>query len=183
MRGANKLLETLEGAPIVRRAARVLDDARIVDRIVVTARDAQQVDEALAGLDFRSVHNADAAEGISSSIRTGVRAVSRSVSGVLVVPGDMPWLTRDDVTHVLDAFDPDSDRSICIPVHAGRRGNPVLWGVRHLDALADLAGDTGGRQLFGRLAHEVREVPVPGDGVLRDVDTPEEMRRARGEEE
>jgi molybdenum cofactor cytidylyltransferase len=179
MGSANKLLEHVDGEAIVRRVVGALAAVPLVERIVVTGADAERVSAALSDLDVRFVHNPAYAEGIASSIRAGVAALPAGLDGALIVPGDMPWLSSADIVTLQDAFDPDAGRAICVPVRAGRRGNPVLWAARHFEALARLTGDTGGRQLFGRLARELAEVPVPGDGVLVDVDTPEELQAAR----
>lgn len=175
----NKLLAEVAGAPIVRRVIAALADVRIVERMVVTGADAERVRAVLAGAAVRFVHNPDHAEGIASSIRAGAGALPAAIDGALIVPGDMPWLAREDISAVLDAFDPEGGATVCIPVRNGRRGNPVLWARRHFPALLGLTGDTGGRQLFGRLAAHVRDVPVTGAGVLIDVDTPDALEAAR----
>lgn len=179
MGGANKLLQDVDGRPIVRRVIGALQGVPLVERIVVTGADAEHVRATLGGLDVRFVHNPEHAEGIAASIRAGVAALPPGLDGVIIVPGDMPWLTPDDIAAVINAFDPEADRAICVPVRGGRRGNPVLWAARHFEALASLTGDTGGRQLFARLASEISEVPVRGPGGFIDVDTPAQLRAAR----
>jgi len=179
MGAANKLLAPIDGEPLVRRVVRALDGLPFVDTIAVTGADAARVAEALAGLDVRCVHNPDHDEGIASSIRAGVAALPPAIDGALLLPGDMPWLSQRDIAPLLDAFDPDAGRSVCIPTRNGRRGNPVLWAARHFAALAAITGDTGGRQLFDRPGGDVCEVQATGDGVLLDVDTPAALRAAR----
>ncbi|NIE88025.1 molybdopterin-guanine dinucleotide biosynthesis protein MobA, partial [Burkholderia sp. Tr-860] len=49
----------------------------------------------------------------------------------------------------------------------------VAFAAVHRDALAALDGDTGARALL--LAHELAEVEVDDPGVLRDVDTRDDL--------
>jgi molybdenum cofactor cytidylyltransferase len=179
MGAVNKLLADIDGVPMLRRVVAMLRDPRLAERIVVTGAEADAVRAVLAGLDVRFSHNAAYDEGIASSIRTGVAALPPDVDGALIVLGDMPRVAAADVALLLDAFDPDAGRSICVPVRAGRRGNPVLWAARWFPELQALPGDAGGRRLFDRLAAHVCEVAVAGDGVLLDVDTPAALRDAR----
>ncbi|HVL73390.1 MAG TPA: NTP transferase domain-containing protein, partial [Beijerinckiaceae bacterium] len=75
MGGPNKLLARIDGVPLVRRTA---DAALMSDTgpvIVVTGHQAEAVRAALAGLDLRFVHNPDYPEGLSTSLRAGIRAV------------------------------------------------------------------------------------------------------------
>ena len=66
----------------------------IADVVVVTGCEAARIEEALAGLSVRFVPNADWQTGIGSSIAAGVRALGDGVDGALIVPGDMPFLSR-----------------------------------------------------------------------------------------
>jgi molybdenum cofactor cytidylyltransferase len=73
---------------------------------------------------------------------------------------------------LIAAFAPDEGRSICIPTHRAKRGNPILWDARFLPDMRTLDGDQGARGLIGRHADQVCEVEMPDDAVLLDVDTP-----------
>jgi molybdenum cofactor cytidylyltransferase len=64
----NKLLEALDGVPLVVRAVRAAQASRARPVIVVTGHEATAVSAALAGLDVRIVHNPDFAEGLSTSL-------------------------------------------------------------------------------------------------------------------
>ena len=64
-----------------------------------------------------------------------------------------------------------------------KRGNPVLWAARYFDRLQTLEGDVGARHLLAEHDEDVCEVNVSGDGVLRDIDTPEALEASRGGKE
>ena len=66
---------------------------------------------------------------------------------------------------------------ICVPVHGGKRGNPVLWGAAHFPRLREMEGDVGAKGLFAELAPDVKEVAVDDPGVLLDIDTREALTR------
>lgn len=72
-----------------------------------------------------------------------------------------------------------SPASICVPTHGGRDGHPVLFGRVHLDALVAQSGDRGARGLLLEYADHVRRVPVESARIFEDVDTPEQLERAR----
>jgi len=167
----NKLLVELDGAPIVRHVASTALAAGLDPVTVVVGHQAEEVGEALAGLTVSLVANALPAAGLSSSLRTGIRALDADTRAAIVLLGDMPWVDAADVAGLVDAYDPAAGRDICVPVHDGRRGNPVLWSSRFFQELTRLQGDHGARRLLERHAAAVHEVPA-GPGVLLDVDTP-----------
>ncbi|MCB1379709.1 MAG: molybdopterin-binding/glycosyltransferase family 2 protein [Alphaproteobacteria bacterium] len=173
--GSNKLLADVGGQALIRAvASRAL--ASPVDKvIVVTGRDADHIGKALDGLDIEAVHNPDFAHGLSTSLRRGLEALPVDTDAVIVCLGDMPLVDAGTIGRLVAAFNPAEHRSICVPVHLGERGNPVLWGRQHFAALSGLSGDRGARQLIDQYADEVVEVSMPDRGVLTDIDTPEAL--------
>jgi molybdenum cofactor cytidylyltransferase len=177
--GANKLLEDLNGAPIVRHAVRAALQSRARPVVVVTGHQGEQVSAALAGLDVRLVANPDYVQGLSTSLKAGVAALPADVDGVLVCLGDMPRITADHLDRLISAFAPKESRSIAVPVHNGKRGNPVLFGRSLFAEILEAEGDTGAKHLIGRHADEVAEVDLGTSAIFVDVDTPDALARLK----
>lgn len=182
MGDANKLLVELEGVPMVRRVTETVIRAGLEPVVAVLGHDADAVRRALDGLPVRFTVNRVHATGIGSSVVAGIRSIGRTVDGAMIVLGDMPWIAAADLRALAAAFAPGEGRGICVPVVDGRRGNPVLWGARYFAELQTLEGDVGGRRLLAEHAGDVCAVSVSGDGVLRDVDTPEALNASHAEE-
>ena len=105
------------------------------------------------------------------------------LEGVLVCVGDLPGISPAVVAQVRAAHaEAASPRAICVPTHGGRAGHPVLFGRAHLSALAAQSGDRGARGLILESADDVRRIPVDDARIFDDVDTPEELERARRED-
>ena len=177
---ANKLLQDIDGRPMVARVvdAALASTARPV--VVVTGHQAEAVQAALAGRDVTFVHNPDYATGLASSLRHGLSALPADCDGALVALGDMPRLTAGHLEQLISAFSPVEGRAIIVPTWGGKRGNPVLWAARFFPEMKAVAGDVGARHLIGEHADLVREVESPDDAVLLDVDTPDILARLRG---
>jgi molybdenum cofactor cytidylyltransferase len=175
--GRNKLLAEVDGVPLMRHALDVMRQAALDDLVVVTGHERELVEEAAAPT--RTVFNPDYAQGLASSLRAGLGAIEADAA--IVCLGDMPLVDQATLAKLVAAFNPAAHRSICVPTFGGRRGNPVLWGRQHFPALMAVDGDQGGRGLLEALAHEVADVPVSNDGVLRDADTPEALEGLRAD--
>ena len=179
MGGSNKLLALFDGEPLVRRtAARVLA-AKTAGTVLVTGYQRELVEEALQGLDLVLVHNPDFAEGLSTSLKAGIAAVPVSADGVLVVLGDMPGVTSDDIDRLIGVFRASGGASIVRAAYDGKRGNPVILPRSLFAAVADLHGDTGARHLVEAGDVDVIDVDI-GPGAAVDVDTPEALANAGG---
>lgn len=178
----NKLIAEVDGKPLIRHVAEAATGALGRDLTVVTGAQPERVSEALAGIKFQTVHNPDFDQGLSTSLRAGIQALAtRKVppDAVLVLLGDMPTITADIISQIVGAFKPANGREIIVPTDAGKRGNPVLWSARFLEALSGIHGDTGARHLIGEYAEFVHEVEV-GRPVSFDLDTPDQLINAGG---
>jgi molybdenum cofactor cytidylyltransferase len=179
MRGANKLLTELDGVPLVRRTALEVLASSASPVVVVLGHRNVEVAAALVGLDVQRVVNAEYRAGLATSLGAGIRALGDRLDGVVVCLGDMPFVRAADVDTLIGAFEASQGRDIVVPIHEGRRGNPVLWPRAYFHELQRLEGDTGARALLVAHAPRVRSVVVETPGVLIDLDTPEDVERGR----
>ncbi len=177
--GANKLLADLGGAPMIRRSVKAVRAAGVETVIAVTGHEAGKIAAALEGFGIEIAHNPDYAQGLATSLKRGLAAVPGDADAVLVCLGDMPRVTPKAIGRLIAAFNPEEQRTICVPVHKGMRGNPVLWGRKHFAAMAELRGDQGAKDLMQQFAEELVEIEMADDGVLLDADTPEALARLR----
>ncbi|MDX1433750.1 MAG: molybdopterin-binding/glycosyltransferase family 2 protein, partial [Gammaproteobacteria bacterium] len=176
---ANKLLADIAGVPMVARVADTALAAGAAGVFVVTGHERELIEQALGERPVSFVHNPDYAEGLSSSLARGIAALPADVDGVLVCLGDMPRITVSHLERLMAAFDPGEGRAVCVPMHEGRRGHPVLWGRQFFDEIRAIRGDVGARHLLGEHAELVCEVAVDDDGVLVDVDSPDSLEALR----
>jgi molybdenum cofactor cytidylyltransferase len=181
MGAVNKLIAEIGGKPLVRIAAEQALASHASPVIVVTGHERARVEAALQGLPVRLVHNADYADGLGTSLRTGIAAVPADVDAAIVCLGDMPQVDAKLIDRLIGAFDPERGALVVTPTIDGRRGNPVVWSRRFFRELMSITGDIGARHLIGSYAVAVIEVPVAGEAALTDVDTPESLSAVKAE--
>jgi molybdenum cofactor cytidylyltransferase len=179
MGGANKLLQRIEGVPMLRRAVNAALASRCTAVHVVTGFAAPDVEACLAGLEVGFTHNPDYPTGMASSLRSGLAALDAEVDAAVVLLADMPFIDGGHIDRLIDAFDPDRPM-IVAPVKDGRRGNPVLWPRAYFAEMRAVEGDVGARELLRRHADRVESVTFNDDAIFADIDTPEALSEAAG---
>ncbi|MCJ7597823.1 MAG: nucleotidyltransferase family protein [Methyloceanibacter sp.] len=175
----NKLLELVGGKPIVAHVAGAALASGAHPVIVVTGFEASSVAAALGDLKVTIVPNPTYAEGLSTSLRTGLVALPADADGALILLGDMPAVERSDLDALMAAFALKGPQAICVPVRHGRRGNPVLWGATYFAEMMAISGDIGAKQLLAQHQERVIEVAIGSDGIFADVDTPSDLARLK----
>lgn len=179
MGGPNKLLALFDGKPLVRRTAERALGSKASGTIVVTGHQRERVQAALAGLDVAFADNPDFADGLSTSLKAGIAYLPEDSAGVMIVLGDMPGVSSDDLDRLIDAFRKAGGNSVVRASHDGKRGNPVLLPRSLFPAIAHLEGDTGARHLVEAEGLDVIDVEI-GAGASVDVDTREALEGAGG---
>ena len=175
MQNNNKLLTDINGTKMVVYVAEQIKKSKVNEITVVTGYEADQVKLALKHLTTNFIHNPNHAKGLSTSLKTGLKVIPDDIDGVIILLGDMPLIKSHHIDSIIEAFDPIEGRSICVPVHGRKRGNPVLWGRQYLDEIISITGDVGARHLLEEYSDQISEVKIDTDGVLFDVDTPERL--------
>jgi molybdenum cofactor cytidylyltransferase len=120
------------------------------------------------------VVNPEAAEGMASSIRAGVRA-AQAAEGIVVMACDQPAVTAEHLRAVTAEHRralADGSDEVVASTYAGRKGVPAYFPASAFAELLELRGDTGARGLL----QGARAVELQG-GEL-DVDTVEDLEQA-----
>jgi nicotine blue oxidoreductase len=155
--GGPKQLAALEGRPLLAHVVAVA--LATLDPVVVVL--GARAAEVRAGVDLRGarvVECADWAEGMSASLRCGLRALPDTSAAVLVLLGDQPRVTPEVVRAVLAAGAPAR------AAYAGVPGHPVLLDAALAAGAGTLRGDAGFRdRLAGVTLVECGELCDPTD--------------------
>ena len=174
-----KLIAPFRGKLIIRHVCEAVAASKATSVVVVTGHRADEVRQALDGIDVQITRNPEYSSGLSTSLRAGVRALPAQTTACLVVLGDMPLIKPETIDRLIQAFHDADGPVICVPMCDSRRGNPVLWSTEFFDALTRIEGDQGARSLIAENSDSVVEVMVDDDGVLIDIDTRETLEALR----
>ena len=169
-----KSLLELNGEPLIRRSARQLLDAGVTQLVVVLGHYAADIEAPLDGLPVHKVYNPDPDQGLVSSQRLGLQALSDNKDTVIMSLADQPLVTTQDIQTLLHAFAP-STQDMLFPFVNGQPGNPVLLSARaRLEILA-------GESQFGckewRQSHAAQTLKLPTENLhfVTDLDRPEDI--------
>ena len=175
--GTQKLLLPFAGSTMIGHIVSRVVHSPVQHTVIVLGRGAASVSAAVREFDVAVVTNDDPDGDMLSSIRCGLRALPPECDAILVVLGDQPSVTVDLITRLIDAYAGGQAR-IVVPTYQGRRGHPILLAAAFREEVLGRHDGVGLLGLLDSHAGDVLEVPVTNDGVVSDVDVPEDYRRA-----
>lgn len=170
--GACKQLVQLNGKPLLQHALDALRASNVDDIIVVLGAHADEIKREIHFERERVIVNADYADGMSTSIQAGLRAIDADAA--LIVLGDQPFVSPRTIDLLIDEHR-RTRAGFVIPTHEGRRGNPVLVDRSLFAELMKLRGDVGCRAIFADYAAAIVSIETDDRGILTDIDTPDDL--------
>lgn len=171
--GHNKLLVSLRGESALRRAVRTALAAGLEPVLVVLGHESERARAELEGLECTSVLNPDYAQGINTSLRTGISAVPEGRAAAIVMLGDMPFVTRDMLRAVVERYRAGT-APLVVSNYDGVDAPPMLYDRSLFSELRALNGEGCGKSVVKRHRRECLEVAWPAS-ALKDMDVPADV--------
>lgn len=198
--GQPKQLLPFGESTIVETVVDSMLNAKFSNVIVVIGHCAEQIQDILGERQVNFIFNSDYNQGMLTSVQTGIRAFCMSNKhltkeespnnsdgddqhGFSLMLVDQPFITSSLIDIVIDVY-LQSNKGIVLPSYDLRRGHPVIFHHRYAETILKLNDDSGGvRSLYNTFNDDIHYVQVDTDVVLRDIDYPDDYKRAINEDQ
>lgn len=175
--GSQKLLMPYGDGTIIEKVVDHVLGSQLDQIVVVLGADHDKVRKVLGDRPVKYCHNKDHDQGMFSSVVCGLRSVPAEAEAVLIYLGDQPGIPPSVTDTVIEAYNEEL-YGIVIPVHSHRRGHPLLVDMKYRREIEKLDLEQGLRALRHHFPQDVLEVEVDEPGILVDIDTPEDYKKA-----
>ena len=179
--GQPKALLPIDGVRFIEKIVAALRSTAIGNIIVVLGHNAEEMRQKISDLPVTLLTNQDYQRGQLSSLQVAIHHLhsgsdSNPVDGILVHLVDHPYLSRELVGLMISRFY-ETKKLIVVPCFHGRRGHPVIFSRDLFSELLAAPWDQGAKTVVHAHRDETLEIDTEDEGVLIDIDTPEEYRR------
>lgn len=164
----------------VAASLRPLHEAKCAPLVVVSGQHATETEALLpADLSVRRLRNPEPHRGQLASLKLALRALADTggLRGAMVSLIDHPGVRAETVERLCERARPDR---ITVPRFETRRGHPVFFGSALFPELLATPDELGARSVVRRDGSRVDVVDVDDPAVVRDLDTPADLRDAGG---
>ena len=114
-------------------------------------------------------------QGMLSSFRCGIRALESLNTNVMLCLTDHPAVKAETYKSLIENA---HKNKIIIPKYNDRRGHPVIFGADFISKLLEKECPEGARSIVRAHSESVKEIYVDDSGILLDIDTPEDAKKA-----
>ncbi len=175
--GKNKLLFELNGESVLRGAVKRALAGGLSPLMVVLGHESDKAWQEIEDLPCQWALNPLYAEGINSSLKSGVLAVKAEAQAAMVLLADMPFVTPEMIAAMIERYR-HTEAPLVISDYEGINAPPMLYDRSLFLELLLMTGEGCGRQVVKRHREEAAVMSWPA-AALADLDVPEDYARMR----
>ena len=170
MQGKNKLLKKYKKKYLINHILKSLIKSKVNKIIIVLGYENKKIKKiALKSKKIIFVVNSQYLKGISTSIKCGLKKISKKNIGFLIAHADMPLVSKT-ILNVLCSALKNKNEEIFIPVYKKRIGNPLAFKYSMIKSLKRIKGDRGAKKLIRSNQSKIKLMKMKSKSILIDFD-------------
>ena len=170
MQGENKLLKKYKKKYLINHILKSLIKSKVNKIIVVLGHENRKIKEiSLKSKKITFVFNSQYLKGISTSIKCGLKKISKKNIGFLIAHADMPLVSKA-IFNTLCSDLKNKKKEIFVPVYKKKFGNPLAFKYSMIRSLKKIKGDIGAKKLIRSKKSKVQLVKIKSKSILIDFD-------------
>ena len=176
LKNENKLIKIFKDKPLIHHALNSVQNSKIKKLIIVLGYQFKEVKKNIKkNKKIIFVHNKNYKNGMSSSIKSGLKKISKKDKGFIILQSDMPFVKTSDINKIYNSI----IRKKYL-VHAlkykNRIGNPIGFDISILSKFKKIKGNIGAKYMVKRLKNSTNYIKVSSEKVFKDFDKASDFR-------
>mgnify|MGYP003956241585 FL=1 len=175
MQGKNKLLKKYKKKYLINHILKSLIKSKVNKIIIVIGHENRKIKKiALKNKKITFAVNSQYLKGISTSIKCGLKRISKKNIGFLIVHADMPLISKTILNTLCSALK-NKNKEIFVPVYKRKIGNPLAFKYSMIESLKKIKGDRGAKKLIRSNKSKIQSVKMKSKSILIDFDQPKDF--------
>ena len=170
MKGQNKLLKHYKGKYLINHILNTLVKSKVKNIFLVLGFQNLKIRKIIIkSMKIKCIYNKKYKSGLSSSIQTGLKKISKKNIGFLIVHADMPLVSKR-IINVLCSAVKNKNKEIFVPVYKKKFGNPLAFRYSMIKFLKKIKGDKGAKKIIKTNKSKIKLIKVNSKSILIDFD-------------
>ena len=171
MGGENKLLKKYKKKYLINHILSTLIKSEINKIIVVLGFQKSKVRKIIVkNKKISFVYNRNYESGMASSIKAGLKKISKKNIGFLIVQADMPFISKKIINSLYYAIK-NNGQEIVAPIYKRNMGNPIGFKKSMTRILNKTSGDSGAKKIILRNKKKLGLINVNSKSIFKDFNT------------
>lgn len=171
--GSFKPLMDLLGKTPLQRCIELFQQCEVNDIVVVTGYSHDCIEEKLNGK-VKTVFNEKYSEGMYTSVKTGVAALSKETDAFFILPVDISSIKSSTIKKMIESYE-KIQNGILFPIFNEEKGHPTLITYSIVEEILSGNPQQGLREILNLHEDKYHYEKVADRGILLDMDTKEDF--------
>ena len=176
MKSENKLIKLYKNKPLINYSLNVLKKSKANKIIIVLGHQYKEVKKVIKkNKKIIFTYNKNYKKGMASSIKMGLKKVSKNDKGFIVAQSDMPFVKLSDINKICRSI-----KTKKFLVHAlkykNRLGNPIGFDISLIKKFKNIKGQFGAKFMVKRLKNRTNFINISSLKSFKDFDKVSDFR-------
>ena len=176
IKSENKLTKMYKKKPLLNHSLKALHKSKVNKVIIVLGHQQNEVKKIIKK-NKKNIFsfNKNFRKGMASSIKVGLKKVSKNDKGFIVVQSDMPFIKSSDINKIYNSI---KSKKFLVHVLKFRNkvGNPIGFDISVVKKFKRIKGDFGAKFMVKRLKKETNFIKINSLKSFKDFDKTSDFR-------
>ncbi len=176
LKSENKLIKLYKNKPLINYSLNVLTKSKVNKIIIVLGHQFKEVKKIIKkNKKIIFTYNKNYKKGMASSIKIGLKKISKNDKGFIVAQSDMPFVKQSDINKICRSI--NSKKFL---IHAlkykNRVGNPIGFDSSLIKKFKNIKGKFGAKFMVKRLKNRTNFIKTMSIKSFKDFDKASDFR-------
>ena len=176
MKSENKLIKLYKKKPLINYSLNVLKKSKANKIVIVLGHQHKELKKIIKkNKKIIFTYNKNYKKGMASSIKTGLKKISKNDKGFIIAQSDMPFVKQSDINKICRSI--NSKKFL---VHAlkykNRVGNPIGFDSSLIKKFKNIKGQFGAKFMVKRLKNRTNFIKTKSIKSFKDFDKASDFR-------
>ena len=176
LKSENKLIKIYNKKPLINHGVKSLIKSKVNKIIIVLGFESKKLKKIIKkNRKISFTFNKYYKKGMSSSIKQGLKKISKKDKGFIIVQSDMPFITTSNINKICNSITAKK-YLIHILRYKNQMGNPIGFDISILDKFKKIKGNIGAKYMVKKLKNRANFIAVSSKKFFKDLDKPSDFR-------
>ena len=176
IKSENKLTKLYKKTPLINHSLKPLQKSKVNKIIIVLGHEHKKVKKIIKKNKKNIfIYNKNFKKGMASSIKVGLRKITKNDKGFIIVQSDMPFIKVVDINKIFNSIKLKKFL-VYVLKFKNKIGNPIGFDISLIKKFKNIKGEFGAKFMVKRLKNRTKFIRISTAKSFKDFDKASDFR-------
>ena len=176
LKSENKLTKLYKKTPLINHSLKALQKSKVNKVIIVLGHEHKKVKKIIKKNKKNIfIYNKNFKKGMASSIKVGLRKITKNDKGFIIAQSDMPFIKAVDINKIFNSIKLKKFL-VYVLKFKNKIGNPIGFDISLINKFKNIKGEFGAKFMVKRLKNRTKFIRINTAKSFKDFDKASDFR-------